>query len=277
MVKKNLKIGFMQGRLVGSENKNFIQFFPEKNWKRELSLAKKNKLRLIELTANISNLNKNPVFNSRLKNKYKIAMNKNKVTADSLTCDFFMEKPFFKLNNKSEFKSKSLLERVIKVSQNIGIKKFVIPLVDNSSIKSAKEEEKIISYFKSEQFLKNLNKNTLILFESDFKPKKLLSFIKKFNSKIFGINYDSGNSASLNYKIKDEKVYFKYVKNIHIKDRFKFGKTVDLGKGNAQIEKLTRLIKKKKYYGNLILQTAIPEKNIIQRLLKNKQYLEYYL
>ena len=41
MVKKNLKIGFMQGRLVGSENKNFIQFFPEKNWKRELSLAKK--------------------------------------------------------------------------------------------------------------------------------------------------------------------------------------------------------------------------------------------
>ncbi len=239
--------------------------------------SKKNKLRLIELTANISNLNKNPVFNSRLKNKYKIAMNKNKVTADSLTCDFFMEKPFFKLNNKSEFKSKSLLERVIKVSQNIGIKKFVIPLVDNSSIKSAKEEEKIISYFKSEQFLKNLNKNTLILFESDFKPKKLLSFIKKFNSKIFGINYDSGNSASLNYKIKDEKVYFKYVKNIHIKDRFKFGKTVDLGKGNAQIEKLTRLIKKKKYYGNLILQTAIPEKNIIQRLLKNKQYLEYYL
>ena len=41
MVEKRLKIGFMQGRLVGSENKNFIQFFPAINWKKELYLAKK--------------------------------------------------------------------------------------------------------------------------------------------------------------------------------------------------------------------------------------------
>ena len=26
------KIGFMQGRLVKSEKKNSIQYFPEKNW-----------------------------------------------------------------------------------------------------------------------------------------------------------------------------------------------------------------------------------------------------
>ena len=267
----------MQGRLVGSENKNFIQFFPAINWKKELYLAKKNKLRIIELTANFSNLSKNPTFNSRLKNKYKTAMNTNKVRADSLTCDFFMERPFFKVNIKDETKSKYILEKVIRVSQKICIKKFIIPLVDNSSIKSKYEENKVIEYFNSKKFLKNLNKNTLILFESDFKPRKLLSFIKKFKSKTFGINYDSGNSASLNYKIKDEKIYFKYVKNIHIKDRYKFGKTVDLGKGNAQIMHLANLIKKRKYNGNLILQTALPKKNFVKKLLENKKYLESYL
>ena len=36
---KNL--GFMQGRLVNSEKKNAIQYFPEKNWPKELKIAKK--------------------------------------------------------------------------------------------------------------------------------------------------------------------------------------------------------------------------------------------
>ena len=31
----------MQGRLVPSEKKNRIQYFPEKNWKKEILLAKK--------------------------------------------------------------------------------------------------------------------------------------------------------------------------------------------------------------------------------------------
>ena len=32
-MKNNYLIGFMQGRIVGSENKNFIQFFLSKKWK----------------------------------------------------------------------------------------------------------------------------------------------------------------------------------------------------------------------------------------------------
>ena len=77
---------------------------------------------------------------------------------------------------------------------------------------------------------KTLRKNKqMILFESDFEPKKLFKFIKKFNSKYFGINYDTGNSASLGHNLKEEIVLFKYIKNIHIKDRFYKGKTTRLG------------------------------------------------
>lgn len=276
-MKKSYKIGFMQGRLVSSENKNFIQFFPEKKWKKELNLANKNKFKIIELTANISNIKKNPVFNSDMKDEFKNTLNKNQITADSLTCDFFMEKPFFKLNKKESLKSKLLLQKVIRISQNINISKFIIPLVDNSSIKNKNQEIKLIKYFKSKKFLKNLKNNSMILFESDYGPKNLLSFIKKFKSSKFGINYDSGNSASLNYKIEQEQMYFDYVKNIHIKDRLIFGKTVDLGKGNAKIKKLIKLIKKKNYSGNLILQTAMPKRNFVKKLIQNKKFLEQCL
>ena len=96
-----------------------------------------------------------------------------------------------------------------------------------------------------------------IIFESDYHPKKLKSFIKKFNKKYFGINYDTGNSASLNYNMKDEFKYFgNRILNIHIKDRKKFGNTVRLGEGNANFKQLFMNLKKINYKGNLILQTA---------------------
>ena len=115
------------------------------------------------------------------------------------------------------------------MEKKIGINKFIIPLVDNSKLKNANEEDDLILELKkiSKQF-----PSIYFLFESDFKPKRLLLFIKRFKNKNFGINYDTGNSASLNYNFDDEKIYFKYVKNIHIKDRLKNSTTVRLGNGN---------------------------------------------
>ena len=62
--------------------------------------------------------------------------------------------------------------------------------------------------------MKKLSKNFSInfLFESDYKPKKLFSFIKKFKNRQFGINYDTGNSASLDYDFKEENVILNTLK-----------------------------------------------------------------
>ena len=57
----------MQGRLVNSENKNTIQYFPRKNWPKELKMAKKINFKMMEWTINIENINKNPLFNGDLK------------------------------------------------------------------------------------------------------------------------------------------------------------------------------------------------------------------
>ena len=36
---RKYNLGFMQGRLVDSEKKGRIQYFPEKNWKKEIKIA----------------------------------------------------------------------------------------------------------------------------------------------------------------------------------------------------------------------------------------------
>ena len=78
----------------------------------------------------------------------------------------------------------------------------------------------------------------------------------------------------MDYNFDDEIKYFKYVKNIHIKDRVLNGKTVRLGKGNWDYKKFFKLIKSK-YNGNFILQTARSQSNKhVEEIIINKKFLE---
>jgi hexulose-6-phosphate isomerase len=272
-----MKIGFIQGRLIDSEKKKKIQFFPAKNWKKEIKIAIKNKINLIEWTINIENIKKNPIYNEKLLPQLIKFKKKNNIKINSVTCDFFMQKPFYKLKKKKDkIKNLEILKKVIKNGQKIGIQLFILPLVDNSSIESFNQEKELVSSLNEKNFLKLLKKKSQILFESDYSPKKIIKFIKKFNLKKFGINYDTGNSASLNYKVRKEKTYFKYVKNIHIKDRLKNGPSVRLGNGNWDYISFFNILKKIKYNNNLILQTArskngnhVEEINISKKFILN--------
>lgn len=243
----------MQGRL-SKQIGNRIQAFPEKYWKSEFSKAKKLGLNTIEWTLDYKNLYKNPIFKKKGKLEIKRLSKKHSVFIKSLTGDCFMQKPFWKLN-----KNTKLLEdfkKIIEAANDIGIKVIVIPLVDNGSLSKKVEVQNLLRICK--YFKKYLQRTKIkIVFESDFNPKKLQKFIKKFDKKYFGINYDVGNSAALNYNIDEEfNLYGERIYNIHIKDRIKFGKTVRLGKGNANFSKLFKNIKKIKYKKNIILQTA---------------------
>lgn len=247
----------MQGRL-SKQIGNKIQAFPEKYWKSEFSKAKKLGLKSIEWTLDYKNINKNPIFRKSGQSEIKRLSNKYSVFIKSLTGDCFMQKPFWKLNNN--FKLIEDLKKTIEAAKEIGIQLIVIPLVDNGSLSNKAEVQNLLKICKN--LKKNLKKTKIkLVFESDFNPKKLQKFIKKFDKRYFGINYDVGNSAALNYDIDEEfRLYGDRIYNIHIKDRALFGKTVRLGKGNANFFKLFKNIKKINYKKNLILQTARSEK-----------------
>ncbi|WP_435151233.1 sugar phosphate isomerase/epimerase family protein [Candidatus Pelagibacter bacterium nBUS_44] len=266
-----INIGYMQGRLL-SDNTDKIQNFPDLNWKNELFIANKIDFKLVEWTINKNNINKNPLYNNKL-DELKRLSKKFKIKINSVTCDYFMEDCFFKKKNYFRKKKiKSNIKQILNNCNKMGIKYLILPLVDQSSIKNKKEENILYKYIKN--ILKNYTGNTNILFESDFHPSKLFKFIEKFNSKKVGINYDTGNSASLDFDINDEIEYFNYVKNIHIKDRLKNGSTVALGKGNWNYKKFSKAIRKIKYKGSYILQTARSKtRNDIEELIRNRNFL----
>ena len=80
-----------------------------------------------------------------------------------------MQNPFYKLTNKKDkIKNLEILKKVINNGQKIGIQLFVLPLVDNSSIKNYHQEKELRSTLNDKKFLKLLKKKSQILFESDY-------------------------------------------------------------------------------------------------------------
>jgi L-ribulose-5-phosphate 3-epimerase len=251
------KVGIMQGRL-SPQYLNLIQCFPEKYWHKEFRIANKLGLKFIEWTLDYKKLFENPLFDKNKISKIRYLKKKYNIGIKSLTADCLMEKPFWKLKDK---KFLEMFIKIISACSNLGIKYLIVPLVDNGSLSKKKFEKNLIKILKdNNEFL--IKKKVIILFESDLNPAKLKILIKKFPRGNFGINYDTGNSASLGYDIEKEfKAYGKYIKNIHIKDRLYKGKTVRLGSGNADFEKLKKLLIKINYNNNIILQTARGKKN----------------
>lgn len=264
----------MQGRLSPIFKKK-IQSFPWNYWRKEIIIAKRNNFNLIEWTLDYPRLLKNPLISSKEQRKTLFFLKKNKISVNSVTCDFFMQKPFFLIKSKKKRESNiNNLAKVIRELINAKIRFIIIPLVDKSSIKNNLQEKIVVKEFN--KIIKNLNNNkTKILFEIDYPPSKLKNFIKKFSINFFGVNYDSGNSASLNYDIDEEFNYYgNRILNVHIKDRVKYGKTIKLGHGNANFFKLKKNLKKIHYKGNLILQTA---RNLygkhLDELINNRNFL----
>ncbi len=248
----------MQGRLSPIINKK-IQAFPQKYWKSEFLKAKKLGLKSIEWTLDYKNLYENPILSKSGQISIKKLSKKYGIKVNSLTGDCFMQKPFWKKKNNEKLIND--LIKIIDSCKNLKIKFIVIPLVDNGSINNSSDGKNLIRSCKN--LIKYLHGSKLkLIFESDFPPKKLKNFITKFDQNYFGINYDAGNSAALNYNIDDEfKFYGKYILNIHIKDRVKNGKTIRLGQGNTNFPRLFKNLRKIRYKQELILQTARSKNN----------------
>ena len=162
---------------------------------------------------------------------------------------------------------------VCKSSKEIGIGIIVIPLVDNGSLLTKNHEEQILNFLLDNyDFLKSLK--IKIAFESDYSPLELKTFISRFPKDCFGINYDTGNSASLGYDpVEELSAYGDRIINVHIKDRVLGGGTVPLGEGNVDFICLFKELKKINYSKNYILQTARSNDNNHSSLIKNYHYL----
>lgn len=270
MIISRKNLGFMQGRLSPIID-NMIQRFPKDNWEKEIILAKKYDWNLMEWTIDYFSFPDNPILHDNFKQIDFLGIQINTITAD-----FFMQRPFFMSMNLDERKFLiSDLKKVINSMIRLKIKYLVLPLVDNASLIKNKVNEDFVIDSLTSIFDEFSNHDIEFIFESDYEPQKLLNFIQKFNSQKVGINYDSGNSASLGFDSEDEILtYGQWIKNCHLKDRVLGGTTVNFGDGNANFSKVLKCLSEIGYNGNFIIQGARAEKG---DHLKTLNYYRNYI
>ena len=249
------RIGFMQGRLSALVDGK-IQAFPWNEWRAEFPRAKALGLTRMEWTIDQDRLRENPLTTETGQNEIAALSRENGLRIPSLTGDCFMQAPFWKVDAAARDALVDDLDLLMAACSRIGIEFVVIPLVDDGKIERDSESEtlKRVLIARREQLAKQ---NVKIVFESDLPPRDLARFMEAFPADVFGINYDSGNSASLGYDSTEEiEAYAPRILNVHIKDRILGGTTVPLGTGNADLAKTIRLIERSGYKGQYILQTA---------------------
>jgi L-ribulose-5-phosphate 3-epimerase len=248
-------IGFMQGRLCSKVNGK-IQAFPWKEWELEFPRAEKMGLHLMEWTLDQERLYENPLMTDVGQKKILELCEKHQFKIRTLTGDCFMQAPFYKKSGPEKTELIQNFQDIVVACSRVGIEMIVIPLVDGGRLEDQLQENELIKILMSmSEFFKE--KKMKIIFESDYSPLKQVAFLDKLSSDLFGMNYDSGNSAALGYDPDEEiAVLGARIFNVHIKDRILGGTTVPLGTGNANFLKVFDNLKKINYQGRFILQTA---------------------
>ena len=267
----------MQGRLSAPiENK--IQSFPIGVWKDEFKDAASCNFGCIEWIFDC--YNKNPIMDDSQISEIKSLSSRYGVKVNSVCADYFMEKKIFNEAKDAIEKNLEVLRKLIKNCNKIGIFILEIPLVDSSSLSTPESEIEIT---------KNLNRilplaqdnGVDIVLETDMKPQHFRDFLEKFDSTVFA-NYDTGNSASLGYDVREElSILSDRIKNIHIKDRILHASTVPLGTGDTKFDLFFSSLQKINFRGDLIIQgareTEFTPKQTCEKYYKFvKQYVDKY-
>ena len=153
-------------------------------------------------------------------------------------------------------------------------------MVDNSSLKNPLEKNAFREWLSG--IVESSDESIRFGLETDLNPQDFVEYLRAFDNIRIGANYDSGNSSGIGYDLYEEVTSLKdYIFNIHIKDRVYQGKTVQLGTGSADFERLFEGLSQIGYQHNFILQAARgeegeEEKNISNQMKFVKEYIEKY-
>ncbi len=251
-----MTLGFMQGRLSPQVNGK-IQAFPAEHWRSEFPAAQKLGLHCMEWTLDHEGLEENPLMTAGGQEEIRTLCAAHGVAIPSLTGDCFMQAPFWKTDDVGQRASLlNELDSVLQACSAMNIHLAVVPLVDGGRMENPVQQAVLRDRLTARAAtLRDLN--VRIAFETDLPPEEAAAWIAGYPEDVFGINYDTGNSASLGFDPENEWELFGHrILNVHIKDRPAGGTTVPLGEGDCDFTGCFRAMKMRNYTGSLILQTA---------------------
>jgi hexulose-6-phosphate isomerase len=250
-----MRIAVMQGRLLPPSDGCF-QCFPRKQWREEFPLAAEAGLDAIEWIYDSRGESENPLGSDNGLAEMRRLSEKSNIAVVSVCADYFMECPLVKAGAAEQEKRINKLLWLLERCQLAGIRRMVLPFVDNSRIGSDAEEAQVVQALR--RVLGHAEKAGIELhLETSLDPKRFAALLAKLPHSHLKANYDSGNSSSLGYDVREEiAAYGDRIGSVHIKDRVRGGGTVPLGTGNAEIPVLLSLLVRTGYKGDFVMQVA---------------------
>jgi len=250
-----MKIAVMQGRLLPSTDGCF-QCFPRKRWREEFSLAAEAGLDAIEWIYDFPGESDNPLGTDNGLAEIRRLSEKSDIAVVSVCADYFMECPLAKAGAAESEERINKLLWLLDRCKLAGICRVVLPFVDNSRIDSHADEGQAVLVLR--RVLGHAEDADIELhLETSLDPQRFSSLLAKLPHPYLKVNYDSGNSASLGYDVREEiATYGDRIGSVHIKDRVRGGGTVPLGTGNAEIPVLLSQLFRIGYKGDFVMQIA---------------------
>ena len=267
----------MQGRLVPPTG-NQIQSFPRENWSDEFPRASEAGLSFIEWIYDVHGADVNPLATAAGIELMRKLSTEHKVAVSSVCADYFIDQPLVRAEPSQRQERSEKLKWLLHQAARLPVPHVVLPFVDASSIRTEEEKTELLSILRA--VLPTAEETNMELhLEMSLPPQAFAELLERIPHRLVRANYDSGNSASLGYKIADEfAAYGERIGSVHIKDRVRDGGTVPLGSGDADLPELVRLLRERSYAGNLVLQVARGETGKeVEWARQNKAYVERLL
>lgn len=247
--------GIMQGRLVPPEDGR-LQSFPRERWRDEFDLAKQAGLQYIEWIYDAYGLGANPILEADGISSMQELMQRSGVSLRSMCADYFMDFPLLRCTPEECSARLDRLFQLIEAAEQLGMNRIVLPFVDASAMNTEQDLDAVVKALRLALPFARKSGVELHL-ETSLSPKAFAAFLERIPDPMLKVNYDSGNSASLGYSVKEEfAAYGKNIGSVHIKDRKRGASTVPLGTGDAEFTALTKCLADTGYSGDFTLQVA---------------------
>lgn len=249
------RIGIMQGRLLPPEVGR-LQCFPRRNWSAEFALASAAGLDSIEWIYDIWGTDANPISSDDGIDRIKALATQHGIAVPSICADYFVEQPLVRCDLEEKDRRTQRLVWLISRCEKAGISRIVLPFVDNSNISSESEVCEVIDRL-SKILPLAASSGVEIHLETSLGPATFAKLLDKLPFPNARVNYDTGNSASLGYDVREEfSAYGDRIGSVHIKDRLQGGGTVPLGSGGADFTVVFDNLRRISYRGDFTLQVA---------------------
>ena len=267
---KKIDFGFIQGRMTTPPSKKILQYFPQKNWKKEFIYAKKNNFQFIEYFGERNFNRYNPIWNLKKLKEINILVKKNNLFNYSFCDDFFIKKNLVLFNDIENY-----YDLITKNLSIIKIKIYVLALFEKSLInkKNFKNYVRVLQIICEKLAVHNIK----LALEVDLDASSINKLIKLINKKNIFIVYDTGNRLkSKNLQYKEIIKLKKHICHIHLKDKNLKGENVIMGNGNVNFTNIFKAIRLIKYKGKYTFETN-RGKNPIVTMSNNKKFISNFL